>query len=132
MWLNEGLAARMDYKRLVRKDVTEAIEVFRVKKEIGSSLEAHPVVYFAGDAAMLDRVGGLDVFAQDFDEFCITSGIELKSGQPEAVDFVPGSPRHVIFHPAKGQKCERCWRVLPDVGTHKHAGTCARCNDALG
>ena len=132
VWLNEGLAARMDYKRLVRKDVTEAIEVFRVKKEIGSSLEAHPVVYFAGDAAMLDRVGGLDVFAQDFDEFCITSGIELKSGQPEAVDFVPGSPRHVIFHPAKGQKCERCWRVLPDVGTHKHAGTCARCNDALG
>ena len=38
----------------------------------------------------------------------------------------------VVFEPAKGEKCERCWRVLPDVGTHKHPGTCQRCNDALG
>jgi isoleucyl-tRNA synthetase len=38
----------------------------------------------------------------------------------------------VQFRPAAGQKCERCWRVLPDVGTHKHPGTCARCSDALG
>ena len=38
----------------------------------------------------------------------------------------------VVFEPAKGEKCERCWKILPDVGTHKHPGTCQRCNDALG
>jgi isoleucyl-tRNA synthetase len=38
----------------------------------------------------------------------------------------------VLFHPAQGQKCDRCWKVLPDVGTHKHPGTCQRCSDALG
>jgi isoleucyl-tRNA synthetase len=38
----------------------------------------------------------------------------------------------VVFHPAQGEKCQRCWQILPDVGTHKHPRTCARCNDALG
>ena len=38
----------------------------------------------------------------------------------------------VVFESAKGEKCERCWRVLPDGGTHKHPGTCQRCSDALG
>ena len=32
----------------------------------------------------------------------------------------------------KFAKCERCWRVLPDAGSHKHPGTCGRCNEVLG
>ncbi len=134
-WHDEALGRKMAYKRLVRKDVTEAIEVERVKKTIGSSLEAFPTVYFAGDAAMLDEFGGLDAFKQDFDEFCITSGIALKEGRPTDGPLVVGDmpfARYVTFSLAPGQKCERCWRVLPDVGTHKHPGTCQRCNDALG
>ena len=38
----------------------------------------------------------------------------------------------VVFEKAEGEKCERCWKVLPDVNTHKHPHTCARCNAALG
>jgi len=37
----------------------------------------------------------------------------------------------VVFHPARGDKCERCWKILPDVGSHGHPGTCARCDAAL-
>ena len=33
---------------------------------------------------------------------------------------------------AEGEKCARCWKILPDVGTHSHPGTCARCDAALG
>ena len=134
-WRDEALATSFAYKRLVRKEVTEEIEVFRAKKEIGSSLEAYPTVYFAGDISMLDLFGGPEGFSKDFEEFCITSGINIVEGSPQNAALVrEGVPfaRHVVFGKAPGHKCERCWRVLPDVGTHKHAGTCQRCNDALG
>jgi isoleucyl-tRNA synthetase len=36
-----------------------------------------------------------------------------------------------VFELASGEKCERCWQILPDVGSHAHAGTCARCDAAL-
>ena len=38
----------------------------------------------------------------------------------------------VVFEAAEGDKCQRCWRILPDVGSHRHPGTCARCDAALG
>lgn len=38
----------------------------------------------------------------------------------------------VVFELANGEKCQRCWQILPDVGSHKHPHTCKRCNDALG
>jgi isoleucyl-tRNA synthetase len=37
----------------------------------------------------------------------------------------------VVFETAMGEKCERCWKILPDVGSHAHPHTCKRCNDAL-
>jgi len=37
-----------------------------------------------------------------------------------------------VFEMANGAKCQRCWKILPDVGTHGHEGTCARCDEALG
>ena len=33
---------------------------------------------------------------------------------------------------AEGCKCERCWKILPEVGNDKeHKGLCARCADAV-
>ena len=37
----------------------------------------------------------------------------------------------VVFEKAEGQKCQRCWKILPDVGQHRHPGTCKRCDAAL-
>jgi isoleucyl-tRNA synthetase len=75
-------------------------------------------------------VGG----AEDFATLCITSAITL-AGAPGpdgafALEDVAGVS--VVFRPAEGQKCQRCWKILPDVGHHRHAGTCARCDAALG
>jgi isoleucyl-tRNA synthetase len=134
-WRDDGLAASFAYKRLVRKEVTEAIEKHRVAKEIGSSLEAHPKIYFVGDAAMLDDFGGPEGFAKDFADFCITSGITVIEGQHPSLpvsDLDSHHSRVVEFAKAVGTKCERCWKVLPDVGTHRHAGLCARCDAAVG
>ncbi len=125
-WLDQALAAKWDIVREARRVVTGALEVQRTAKVIGSSLEASPVVYM--DNARL----GMD--AEAFAELCITSGLEFSRTDAPADAFtlpdVGGVA--VTFRPAPGHKCERCWRVLPDVGTHKHPGTCQRCNDALG
>jgi isoleucyl-tRNA synthetase len=107
--------------------VTGALEVQRTAKVIGSSLEAAPQVFVSPTlASLLGQV--------DFADLCITSGITISSdAAPEGAFALADAPGvAVVFQPAHGQKCERCWQILPDVGTHKHPATCKRCNDALG
>jgi isoleucyl-tRNA synthetase len=101
--------------------------VQRTAKVIGSSLEAAPEVFVS--PAIAGLLGSVD-----FAELCITSGLKLSTATaPEGAFALADVPEvAVLFHPARGAKCERCWKVLPDVGTHKHPGTCQRCNDALG
>ena len=39
----------------------------------------------------------------------------------------------VVVHDASGAKCERCWRVLTEVGTEpEHPDLCHRCTDVVG
>ena len=127
-WLDADLAARAVRLRAVRRVVTGALEVERRAKTIGASLEAAPSVYLSPELAQI--ITNPDSFAT----LCITSSLALNTGAaPEgafAMEDVPGVG--VVFHHAAGEKCQRCWKILPDVGTHKHPGTCARCNDALG
>ena len=127
-WLNPALAAKWEGIRATRRVVTGALEIQRTAKVIGASLEAAPVVHVA-DTAILAALKSLD-----FADLCITSGIQVTADDapPEAFRLpdVPGIG--VVFELAEGQKCERCWKVLPDVGSHKHPATCARCSAALG
>ena len=127
-WLDEALAAKWAQLRQGRRAVTAALEVQRTAKVIGASLEAAPVVHVedAGALAALRSV--------DFADLCITSGLTLTADPAPAEAFrlpeVPGVG--VVFELALGEKCQRCWKILPDVGSHKHPHTCARCNAALG
>jgi isoleucyl-tRNA synthetase len=108
--------------------VTAALEVQRTDKVIGASLEAAPVVHIE-DAETLDALKSVN-----FDDICITSGITL-TGDPapaEAFRLPEIAGVGVVFEKADGEKCQRCWKILPDVGRHQHPGTCQRCNDALG
>ncbi|PIB25841.1 isoleucine--tRNA ligase [Amylibacter kogurei] len=127
-WLNPDLDAKWSAIRRVRRVVTGAIEVERTAKNIGASLEAAPTVYVA-DATVRGYLENID-----FADVCITSGITISGDTPPngafTLDEVEGVA--VVFAKASGDKCGRCWKTLPDVGTHKHASTCARCNDALG
>ncbi|MGV8987524.1 MAG: isoleucine--tRNA ligase [Cypionkella sp.] len=127
-WLNPALAAKWEGIRAARRVVTGALEVQRTAKVIGASLEAAPVVHVA-ETAILAALKSVD-----FADLCITSAIQLTADpEPEEAFRLPEVPGiGVVFEKAIGQKCERCWKVLPDVGTHKHPGTCQRCNAALG
>ena len=127
-WLNPGLAAKWDGIRRARRVVTAALEVQRTAKVIGASLEAAPVVY-VGDADLATALTSVD-----FADLCITSDLTVTTDAAPEDAFrlaeVPGVA--VMFHMADGEKCERCWKILPDVNTHAHAHTCARCDAALG
>ncbi|MEC3861986.1 isoleucine--tRNA ligase [Mesobacterium sp. TK19101] len=127
-WLNEPLAEKWARVRRARRVVTAALEVQRTDKVIGASLEAAPVVHVR-DA---DTLAALKSVA--FEDVCITSDIAL-TGDPlpnEAFRLPEVEGIGVVFEKAEGDKCQRCWKILPDVGHHAHPGTCGRCNSALG
>ena len=127
-WRDEALAAKWAGIRQVRRAVTAALEIQRRDKVIGASLEAAPVVHVAdGDVLAALR-------SVDFEDICITSDIVL-TGDPspnEAFRMPEVEGVGVVFEKADGQKCQRCWKILPDVGQHPHPGVCQRCNTALG
>ena len=126
-WLSDDLAARWAGVRRARRVVTSALEVQRREKTIGASMEAAPIVHVSeeGLAGTLRDVA--------FEDVCITSDIRV-TGDPAPSDAfrmpeVDGIA--VVFAEAQGQKCQRCWKVLPDVGQHAHPEVCGRCDAAL-
>jgi isoleucyl-tRNA synthetase len=109
-WRDEALAEKWVKIRKVRSNVTSAIEAMRSEKTIGSSLQAHALIAPAGRDLLEDA--GL------WAEICITS-----SAQFQFVDSANVAP---------GTKCERCWRVLEEVGTiPAHPTLCIRCCEAV-
>ncbi|AYE85692.1 isoleucine--tRNA ligase [Sulfitobacter sp. D7] len=126
-WLNPELAAKWAKVRAARRVVTAALEVQRTEKVIGASLEAAPVVHVA-DAAQRDALESVS-----FEDVAITSDITVTgdAAPAEAFRMPEAQGVAVVFEKAEGAKCERCWKVLPDVGTHEHPGVCGRCDEAV-
>jgi isoleucyl-tRNA synthetase len=125
-WADDALAAKWDKIRRLRRVITGALEVARAEKKIGASLQAAPVVY--APAELLEAAEG-----RAMEDICITSDITLTVGDvPEGAFTLPDVPGvGVMVILADGTKCQRCWKVLPDVGSHAHAGVCGRCSDAV-
>jgi isoleucyl-tRNA synthetase len=131
VWRNETLGARWAKIRDLRRVVTGAIELARADKKIGSSLQAAPEV-FAEDS-YLDAMRDVDA-----SEIWITSGATLRPAAELGRDteglFTLADVAGVWtrFATAEGAKCERCWKVLPEVGRHAaHPTLCHRCVDAV-
>ncbi len=125
-WRNDELAAKWETVRRLRRVVTGALERERSDKRIGSSLQAAPQVY--ADAASVAAMEGLDLA-----EIGITSGARLTEGAPPANAFTLDDVSGIGVVPtlADGAKCERCWRVLPEVGAQTPADLCRRCADVV-
>jgi isoleucyl-tRNA synthetase len=109
-WRNDALAEKWGKIREIRGGVTSAIEAMRREKVIGSSLQA---------VALLPPAARELLSAQDWADISITSHAEFGSEAGAAQ--------------APGEKCERCWRVLPEVGSAPaHPSLCLRCCEAVG
>jgi isoleucyl-tRNA synthetase len=127
MWRDDALAERWKQIRAVRRAVTGALEVERAAKRIGSSLQAAPAVHVTPEQAK--ALTGVDLA-----EIAITSGIKLIAGKapPGAFQVPDVMGTGVVPALAEGKKCQRCWKVLPDVGTHEgHGEVCGRCAQAV-
>lgn len=109
---DSALDAKWEIIRRVRRVVTGALELERAAKNIGSSLEASPVIYVA------DRDMLATLFDVDLAEICITSNYEVREGEAPAsafrLDAVPGVA--VVVEKAVGTKCARSWKISPTVG----------------
>ncbi|CAI8432327.1 MAG: isoleucine--tRNA ligase [Rhizobiales bacterium TMED143] len=112
-WHDAELAEKWNNIRAVRRVVTGALEIERREKRIGSSLEAAPVVYIS-DGTYLQSLEG-----QNLADICITSQLEIRTEPAPADAFTLDDVAGVGVVPAlaQGQKCQRSWKVLPEVGT---------------
>jgi isoleucyl-tRNA synthetase len=106
------LAAKWETIRNVRRVVTGALELERAAKNIGSSLEASPLVYVS------DRNILATLFDVDLAEVCITSNYEVREGEapPGAFRLNDMGGVAVVVERAVGTKCARSWKILPSVG----------------
>ncbi|EFH13296.1 isoleucine--tRNA ligase [Teichococcus cervicalis] len=109
-WRDATLAAKWERVRDARRGATQLLEQDRKEGRIGASLQAR--VTFAPDS----EAAGL-LPPELWEEVLIVSEVALgAAGAGVATDLAPG------------QKCERCWRVLPEVGaSHAHPTLCRRC-----
>jgi isoleucyl-tRNA synthetase len=126
-WSAPDLAAQWSKIRDVRRVITGALEQERARGTFGSSLQAEISVYMSPE---------LTTQFQDVDiaEMSIVSQSTLLKGDIPEDAFklleVPGVGVHVSL--ADGQKCERCWKILPEVGNDKaHETLCQRCVSAV-
>ena len=109
VWRDEALARRWDAIRRARSVVTGALEKAREAKAIGSSLEARPRVY-VDDSELKATLADVD-----FAEVCITSGLDLASGEAAPADafrLADVSGVAVVVERAPGVKCARSWRYF--------------------
>jgi isoleucyl-tRNA synthetase len=123
-WRDQALADKWTRLRAIRRVVTGALEVERREKRIGASLQGHPTVYLTPhDAAYLEGV--------DLAELAITSTITVTLGAAPAGAFTLPEEAEigVTVKLAEGGKCQRCWRVLPEVA--EEDGVCNRCADVV-
>jgi len=127
-WQNDGLADKWEKVRRLRRVVTGALEIERREKRIGSSLQAAPTVF-----ADKETVAACEDV--DLAQLCITSGLTLVADEPpqEAYRLDEVSGIAVVPAMAEGGKCQRCWKVLPEVATEPDAGNdlCRRCADVV-
>ncbi len=123
-WHRSELGKKWERIRGVRRTVTGALEIERREKRIGASLQAAPIVYT--DQATIDLLGDLDLA-----ELAITSDIELHTKAAPAEAFTLPDVANVAVMPAlaRGERCARCWRVLPEVDPG--GGICLRCRGAV-
>jgi isoleucyl-tRNA synthetase len=114
-WASDDLLARWKRIRDLRRAITGALELKREEKLIGSSLEAAVLLQLDApeDLALFDTV--------DLAEIAITSTARVEAVQGDA----PGTAAVEVTR-AEGEKCARCWRVLPEVAAHA-AHVCNRC-----
>ncbi len=109
----DGIKTRWQKLLELRTRALSALEAARQAKIIGKSLEArleiHTQHWDEADAPLIP-------------ELCIVSQVDIIQSTNETITVLP----------ARGKKCERCWKFEESVGTHSDYPTlCTRCAEVV-
>ena len=118
-----NLEKSFDELKRVRKSVTAALEIKRNEKLIGSSLQAKAIIYIPSEIKQI-------LSTLDLAEMCIVSGVEIKDiaeKTPSSMNFEE-EDIFVDIYLAEGDKCQRCWTILPEVKDNQDH-LCSRCDN---
>ncbi|KAJ8766408.1 hypothetical protein K2173_022467 [Erythroxylum novogranatense] len=124
----------------LRTEVNKVLEIARMGKLIGSSLDAK-VYLHTSDESLASRLHALCRSGNDADDMhriFITSQVEVLSRfDSELIQSIPYTGEYLIEGSSKiwigvsradGLKCERCWNYTPEVGSFTdHPTLCNRC-----
>jgi len=111
----------------LREIVLSKLEEARIKKEIGSSLEAKLIIQASGLAFET-----LNAFRDQLRYFFIVSQVDLEKADVDEADPPGVDTFRVMVTKADGQKCERCWNYSTRVGeSSRYPTVCERCVAAL-
>ncbi|MBO2532116.1 Isoleucyl-tRNA synthetase [Planifilum fulgidum] len=127
-WLDDSLEKKWDRFLDLRDVVLKALEEARREKMIGNSLGAMVTLYPSREVR--DLLEGME---EKLEQLFIVSKVEI--APPEAAPegrAVTGDGLSVRVSTAPGEKCDRCWMVLPSVGNDPdHPGLCDRCVETV-
>jgi isoleucyl-tRNA synthetase len=116
-----GLVARWERLMRMRDEVNRALEAERQAKTIGNSLGAKVTLRARGEDGRL-----LEQYRDDLAMLFIVSEVDLQRGDGEGPDL------EITVTRAEGDKCPRCWRIVPSVSSAPGTqGLCDRCVEAL-
>ena len=118
-----NLEKSFDELKRVRKSVTAALEIKRNEKLIGSSLQAKAIIYIPLEIKQI-------LSTLDLAEMCIVSGVEIKDIAEKTSSSMNFEEEDIFvdISLAEGDKCQRCWTILPEVKDNQDH-LCSRCDN---
>jgi len=127
-WKDDSLVDRWERIMRVRTDVSKALELARVAKTIGHSLDASVTI-----SAPADLLGFLKEYETELQSIFIVSKVTLAgeiSGDCWDSENITGLKIQVAAAP--GDKCERCWCYSEELGSDgEHPAICPKCTAAV-
>lgn len=127
MRLSDEALEEWEFLKKVRTEVNRFLEEKRRIKEIGHSYEARVELSCSGRGGEI-----LKKYLNFLPEWFIVSQVEVLT-EP-SLEFTRTSllPLSLRIVRAVGQKCNRCWRYLPEVGkSSRFPDLCFRCEEAI-
>jgi len=117
--LSKDEKAAWDQLFALRELALPPLEALRQAKTIGKGLDAKITL-----SGKVEALQAAKAQTEDLRELLNVSCVEFN--ETDADEITAEASR------ADGEKCERCWRLEPTVGTNEsHAGLCGRCVEAV-
>ncbi len=111
----------------IREDVQKALEIARMARKIGKSLEAKVHI-----VPKVDWKSRLPWKEEDWEMFLVVSQVEFQSplnSSPTLYAEWEGEAAKVYILDPETPECPRCWRHTRDIGED---GLCSRCVEVVG